>query len=142
MSPLGLDHLLLLCLEGSEVYRKGESLMTLIQTVLMIDSVSKGCYLLLLLFLVLAERELFLSQVVYFTATFPYVMLVVLLVRGLSLPGATDGIRFYLYPDPTRLTDPQVELYKKNVVKNIGPHTRRSIFTVLLLSLVTLLQRR
>ncbi|KAJ7999862.1 hypothetical protein DPEC_G00198800 [Dallia pectoralis] len=46
-------------------------------------------------------------QVVYFTATFPYVMLVVLLVRGLTLPGAIDGIKFYLYPDPTRLADPQ-----------------------------------
>ncbi|XP_026786519.3 sodium- and chloride-dependent GABA transporter 2-like [Pangasianodon hypophthalmus] len=48
------------------------------------------------------------GKVVYFTATFPYAMLVVLLLRGLTLPGATDGIRFYLYPDPTRLTDPQV----------------------------------
>ena len=47
-------------------------------------------------------------QVVYFTATFPYLMLVVLLVRGLTLPGAIDGIRFYLYPDPARLGDPQV----------------------------------
>uniref|UniRef100_A0A4W4F102 Transporter n=1 Tax=Electrophorus electricus TaxID=8005 RepID=A0A4W4F102_ELEEL len=48
------------------------------------------------------------GKVVYFTATFPYVMLVVLLVRGLTLPGAVNGIIFYLYPDPTRLTDPQV----------------------------------
>ncbi|XP_053354684.1 sodium- and chloride-dependent GABA transporter 2-like [Clarias gariepinus] len=48
------------------------------------------------------------GKVVYFTATFPYVMLMVLLVRGLTLPGAIDGIRFYLYPDPTRLMDPQV----------------------------------
>lgn len=47
-------------------------------------------------------------QVVYFTATFPYLMLVVLLARGLSLPGAKDGLAFYLYPDPTRLVDPQV----------------------------------
>uniref|UniRef100_A0A3B3X6S5 Transporter n=1 Tax=Poecilia mexicana TaxID=48701 RepID=A0A3B3X6S5_9TELE len=48
------------------------------------------------------------GKVVYFTATFPYVMLVVLLARGLSLPGAMDGVAFYLYPDPTRLVDPQV----------------------------------
>ncbi|XP_023843339.1 sodium- and chloride-dependent GABA transporter 2-like isoform X3 [Salvelinus sp. IW2-2015] len=48
------------------------------------------------------------GKVVYFTATFPYLMLVVLLVRGLTLPGAIDGIKFYLYPDPARLTDPQV----------------------------------
>ncbi|XP_066519460.1 sodium- and chloride-dependent GABA transporter 2-like isoform X2 [Hoplias malabaricus] len=48
------------------------------------------------------------GKVVYFTATFPYVMLLVLLVRGLTLPGAIDGIVFYLYPDPTRLKDPQV----------------------------------
>ncbi|XP_035486455.1 sodium- and chloride-dependent GABA transporter 2-like [Scophthalmus maximus] len=48
------------------------------------------------------------GKVVYLTATFPYVMLVVLLVRGLMLPGAREGIIFYLYPDLSRLTDPEV----------------------------------
>lgn len=47
-------------------------------------------------------------QVVYFTATFPFAMLLVLLVRGLTLPGAGEGIKFYLYPDISRLEDPQV----------------------------------
>ncbi|KAL1256241.1 hypothetical protein QQF64_011786 [Cirrhinus molitorella] len=45
--------------------------------------------------------------VVYFTATFPYVMLLVLLIRGLTLPGALQGVVFYLYPEPARLSDPQ-----------------------------------
>uniref|UniRef100_A0A8C1UFQ8 Transporter n=1 Tax=Cyprinus carpio TaxID=7962 RepID=A0A8C1UFQ8_CYPCA len=48
------------------------------------------------------------GKAVYVTATFPYVMLLVLLVRGVSLPGAVDGIVYYLKPNHTRLTDPQV----------------------------------
>ncbi|XP_034450195.1 sodium- and chloride-dependent GABA transporter 2-like [Hippoglossus hippoglossus] len=48
------------------------------------------------------------GKVVYVTAVFPYVMLVILLVRGLTLPGAWQGVVFYLYPEPSRLADLQV----------------------------------
>ncbi|XP_060758977.1 sodium- and chloride-dependent GABA transporter 2-like, partial [Neoarius graeffei] len=48
------------------------------------------------------------GKVVYFTAIFPYVMLLILLIRGITLPGASQGIYFYLYPDVGRLADTQV----------------------------------
>ncbi|KAB7493651.1 Sodium- and chloride-dependent GABA transporter 2 [Armadillidium nasatum] len=43
-----------------------------------------------------------------YTATFPYVMLTALLVRGATLPGAADGIRFYLEPKWEKILDYQV----------------------------------
>lgn len=52
--------------------------------------------------------KVIISQVVYITATFPFVMLIVLLIRGVTLPGASEGIKFYLYPDLDRLKDPEV----------------------------------
>lgn len=50
----------------------------------------------------------FCDQVAYFTATFPYVMLTVLVVRGVTLPGASDGILFFVSPDFSKLLDPDV----------------------------------
>ncbi|XP_062845439.1 sodium-dependent noradrenaline transporter [Trichomycterus rosablanca] len=48
------------------------------------------------------------GKVVYITATMPYIVLLVLLIRGVTLPGAMDGIRAYLDVDLNKLKKPHV----------------------------------
>lgn len=44
----------------------------------------------------------------YFLAIFPYVVMLVLLIRAVTLDGAIDGIKFFITPDFKRLLEPQV----------------------------------
>jgi len=48
------------------------------------------------------------GKVVWATATLPYAVLTILLIRGLMLPGAFGGIVYYLKPEMDRLSDTQV----------------------------------
>ena len=56
------------------------------------------------------------------TATFPYVVLVVLLCRGLTLPGAMDGIKYYFIPQWDKLID--IDVWIKAALQiffSVGP---------------------
>jgi len=37
-------------------------------------------------------------QAVWITATMPYVVLTILLIRGVTLPGALEGIKYFIIP--------------------------------------------
>lgn len=48
------------------------------------------------------------GKVAYFTAIFPYVVLIILLIRGVTLPGAWKGIKVFLTPDWGEIVKPKV----------------------------------
>ncbi|XP_028838230.1 sodium- and chloride-dependent GABA transporter ine isoform X3 [Denticeps clupeoides] len=48
------------------------------------------------------------GKVVYFTALFPYIVLLALLINNVQLPGAMTGIRFYLVPEWEKLLSVEV----------------------------------
>ncbi len=43
-------------------------------------------------------------QAVYVTATFPYLVLTIFLIRALTLPGAIDGLMYLFTPDVSLVT--------------------------------------
>ncbi|CAB1442949.1 unnamed protein product [Pleuronectes platessa] len=50
------------------------------------------------------------GKAVYVTATFPYLVLTIFLIRALTLPGASDGLTYLFTPDWEVLKNPQVWL--------------------------------
>ncbi|KAK6473404.1 sodium- and chloride-dependent GABA transporter ine-like isoform X1 [Huso huso] len=48
------------------------------------------------------------GKVVYFTALFPYVILLALLINNAQLPGAIEGIKFFIIPEWEKLAEVEV----------------------------------
>jgi len=59
----------------------------------------------LVVFLCLMKGVKSSGKVVYFTATFPYFILFALLIRGVTLPGASVGLKFLFVPDWWKLLE-------------------------------------
>lgn len=51
------------------------------------------------------------GKVVWVTALAPYVVLIFLLIRGVTLPGAAEGIRYYLTPQWHKLKSSKVRWF-------------------------------
>ncbi|XP_050710225.1 sodium-dependent nutrient amino acid transporter 1-like isoform X2 [Eriocheir sinensis] len=61
-----------------------------------------------LVFIVQARGVRSSGRAAYFTALFPYVVLVAMLIRGVTLPGSLEGILFFLTPRWEMLLNPGV----------------------------------
>ncbi|XP_043911378.1 sodium- and chloride-dependent GABA transporter ine-like [Protopterus annectens] len=62
----------------------------------------------ILIYLCLFKGVRLTGKIVYFTAIFPYIILLAFLINNVQLPGALEGIKFYIVPEWERLTDIQV----------------------------------
>jgi solute carrier family 6 amino acid transporter-like protein 5/7/9/14 len=43
------------------------------------------------------------GKVAYFLAVFPYIVLIILLIRSMTLPGAMDGVLYFVVPEWDKL---------------------------------------
>ncbi|XP_050406661.2 sodium- and chloride-dependent GABA transporter 1 isoform X1 [Patella vulgata] len=62
----------------------------------------------IMVFLCILKGVKSVGKVVYVTAIAPYILVTIILIRAATLPGAIDGIKFYIIPDFSKLANPQI----------------------------------
>ncbi|MBZ0266474.1 sodium-dependent transporter [bacterium] len=62
------------------------------------------------IYLILAKGLKSVGNIVLWSVPLPILLLTILVIRGVTLPGAIDGLSYYLTPDFSKLLDPKVWL--------------------------------
>jgi len=60
------------------------------------------------LFFIMFKGVRVIGRVAVWTVTIPWALLLILLIRGLTLPGAIDGLNYYLTPDFAAMANPDL----------------------------------
>ena len=60
------------------------------------------------------------GKVVYITATLPIILLFTFVIRGVTLPGAIQGLKFFFLPDWQKVCEPKVWINAASQVWIIG----------------------
>lgn len=61
-----------------------------------------------LVFIILIKGVKSAGKAAYFLATFPYVVLIIILIRALTLPGSFNGIKYFFTPQWDKILEAQV----------------------------------
>ena len=61
-----------------------------------------------ILFFIMFRGARVIGRVAVWTVTIPWALLIILLIRGLTLPGAIDGLNYYLTPDFAAMANPDL----------------------------------
>lgn len=55
------------------------------------------------------------GKVAYFLAVFPYIVLIILLIRAMTLEGAMDGVRYFIIPEWEKLFEAKLWYFIENI---------------------------
>jgi len=64
----------------------------------------------LAVFLIIHRGVKRVGRVVLITVPLPIILIIILMIRGMTLPGSIEGLKYYLTPDFSKLKDPSVWL--------------------------------